>query len=502
MAKYKHYNYSQSMLLPVILEHQLIPGSLEFAIHHLVDHDLDLSALDQRFNNDDTGRPAYDPKILLKVVLLAYSRGIIHSRKIERVCRENITFMALTCAQVPDHSTIATFISSMKNEIEPLFCNVLLACDEMNLLGGTIFALDGCKLPSNASKEWSGTRKTLKKKQEKLAAKVNELIDRQIQFDREGADPSDLAKVEKQIAKIRKNADRIRKFLEENEARIGRRGKEIKSNITDNDSANMKTSHGTLQGYNGQALTNENQIIVGAQALGNGQDYGHLEPMIEEAKRNLETIGYSADCFEKKTFLADSNYHCEDNLKVCQEEKLDAYIPDINFRKRDKRFDTQSSHRPKKPNRFTLEDFVYDESRDIYVCPAGRELHLKARRAKSGNLVFRRYVIKGKDCSGCEFFAKCLEAKRKGKRKHLHILIERLPTLHQQMVEKIDTEDGRIKYGKRLGLVEPVFANIRTQKQLDRFTLRGGVKVNIQWLLYCMVHNIEKLAGHGYGYAV
>ncbi len=498
MARYKHYDYSQSMLLPVILEQQLIPGSLEFAIHHLVDHDLDLSALDQRFNNDDTGRPAYDPKILLKVVLLAYSRGIIHSRKIERVCRENITFMALTCGQSPDHSTIAAFVSSMKDEIEPLFCNVLLACDELNLLGGTVFALDGCKLPSNASKEWSGKRETLQKKQQKLEAKVDELMDRQIRFDREEADPSDLARVEKQIEKIRKHADRIRQFLEENEARIGRRGREVKSNVTDNESANMKTSHGMLQGYNAQALTNENQIIVGAGAFGNGQDYDHLEPMIEEARQNLETIGYSPDCLEDQTFLADSNYHCEDNLKVCEDEKLDAYIPDINFRKRDRRFDTQSSHKPKKPERFSIDDFIYDEGRDIYLCPAGRELHLQARRARTGNLVFRRYVIKGKDCAACEFFSKCLEANRRGKRKHLHILIERLSTFHQRMVEKIDSEEGRIKYGKRLGMIEPIFANIRTQKRMDRFTLRGKVKVNIQWLLYCMVHNIEKLAGHGY----
>ncbi len=309
------------MLLPITLEHQIIPGSIKFAIHYLVDNDLDLSALDQKFSNDDTGRPAYDPKILLKVVLLAYSRGIIHSRKIERACRENITFMALACGQAPDHSTISNFITSMRYQIEPLFRDILLACEEMGLLKGTTFALDGCKLPSNASKEWSGKRETLRKKKEKLEAKVSELMDRQIQADEEGTDPSDPARVEKQIARIRKSADRVRKFLDENEARKGRHGKEIKSNITDNESTNMKTSHGNLQGYNGQALVNEEQIIVGAQAFGNGQDYDHLNPMIEVAKRNLEMIGYSTDCFEGKTFLADSNYHCEDNLIICVKEK-------------------------------------------------------------------------------------------------------------------------------------------------------------------------------------
>lgn len=183
MAKYKPYNYAQSMMMPIILEHQLVPGTLEFAIHYLVDHHVDLSKLDLKFNNDDTGRLAYDPRVLLKVILFAYSRGIIHSRKIEKACCENIIFMALACGQTPDHSTIATFITSMKDQIEPLFCNVLLACDEMNLLGGTTFSLDGCKLPSNASKEWSGKLETLRKKQGKLEAKVSELIERQIQAD-------------------------------------------------------------------------------------------------------------------------------------------------------------------------------------------------------------------------------------------------------------------------------------------------------------------------------
>ena len=78
--------------------------------------------------------------ILLKVVLLAYSRGLISSRKIEQACRENVVFMALACGQRPDHSTIAAFVSSMKDEILPLFRDVLLVCEEMNLLGGTMLA--------------------------------------------------------------------------------------------------------------------------------------------------------------------------------------------------------------------------------------------------------------------------------------------------------------------------------------------------------------------------
>ena len=117
MVRYKRYSYSQRVLLPVSIEEQLMPGTLEFAIHTLVETRLNASVFNCEHKNDETGRPAYNPKILLKVVLLAYSRGIVSSRKIERACRENVLFMALFCNQRPDHSTIAEFVSSMRNEM-------------------------------------------------------------------------------------------------------------------------------------------------------------------------------------------------------------------------------------------------------------------------------------------------------------------------------------------------------------------------------------------------
>ena len=168
MAKYKRYDYKQMVMLPISLEDQLTPGTLEFAIHTLVETRMDLSIFDEKYKNDETGRLAYDPKVLLKVVLFAYSRGLTGSRKIEQACRENVVFMALSCGEKPDHSTIAAFVSSMQAEILPLFRDVLMVCEEEGLLGGTFFALDGLKLPSNASKQWSGTHAKLERKKQAL----------------------------------------------------------------------------------------------------------------------------------------------------------------------------------------------------------------------------------------------------------------------------------------------------------------------------------------------
>ncbi len=167
MAKYKPYQYDQMVMIPISLQDQLEPGTLEHTIHELVEHHIDLSVFESRYQNDNTGAKAINPKLLLKVILFAYSRGMISSRQIERACGENILFMALSGGYRPDHSTLAHFISSMQKEIESIFSNILLVCDELHLLGGTHFSLDGVKLPANASKEWSGTFTELKKKRDK-----------------------------------------------------------------------------------------------------------------------------------------------------------------------------------------------------------------------------------------------------------------------------------------------------------------------------------------------
>ena len=506
MPKYKPYNYHQTTLVSVDLEKQLPLGSLEFDIHYLVDNEIDLIGLDSRYKNDDEGRPAYDPRILLKVVLLAYARGILGSRQIERACRENITFMALSCGQCPDHSTISSFITSMQDEIIMIYQNILLICEKEGLLGSTSFSLDGLKLPANASKEMSGTFSELTYKKKKLEEKVSKLIKRhQRTDDKENKDDDRYSRnQEKQIDRLKRRAGKIDKFLKENEPKINHRGQEIKSNITDNDSEKMVTSHGTIQGYNGQALVDDKfQIIVHAEAMSKGQDREHVLPMIDGAKENVKAIGLAEDYFKGKEFTADSNYHSTVNLKKCNDEELDAYIPDVNFRKRDARFKNQNRYKPvkKKRKHFKLEDFTYDQATDSYTCPNGEKLTLRARQAKINTKVYRRYGVPEGACDACRYRKCCLKTPT-ARRKYLEIDLGRpSEDLIGKMIEKIDTEKGKKRYERRLAIVEPVFANIKTQKRLDRFTLRGKLKVNVQWQLYCIIHNIEKIVNYGASFA-
>ena len=498
MAKYKPNNEDQMVMLPISLQDQLVPGTLEYTINELVEKHIDLSVFDARYKNDETGAAAIHPKILLKVILLAYARGMISSRQIERACQENIIFIALSYGHAPDHSTIASFISSMQSEIETLFCNVLLVCEELGLLDGTHFSLDGVKLSANVSKEWSGTLEELKHKRDKLQEKLQRVIAEHAQ-----ADQQPEVVVERQKKRERRfqlQVERLNEFLKDREPKRGSDGKEIQSNAVDNESVKMPSSHGVIQGYNAQALVDsKHQLILAAEAFAS-QDHENLKPMLQGAKKNAVTIGKDDTYFQGKQLTADPNYHSLNSLKVCQDEKIDAYIPDIQYRTRDPRFAKQGRFHPQpgaKPTLFTVSDFSFDPDKQVYRCPQGKELTCHAHNQVNRYRTYDLYHARPQDCAACPVKTRCL-SKSTTSHRYLSVPVNtQPPNLIDAMKTKIDSHEGKRIYGRRLGIVEPVFANICVQKRMDRFTLRSKMKVDVQWRLFALVHNIGKI--HTFG---
>lgn len=123
---------------------QIIPGTFEYALPHIVDKHLDLSSFDEWYNNDNGGAAAYPPSVMLKIVLFGYSRGLVSSLRIARACEINITFMSLSGDAQPHYTSVANFVANMKDQIEPLFTQVLMICDREGLIGRNMFAIDGC----------------------------------------------------------------------------------------------------------------------------------------------------------------------------------------------------------------------------------------------------------------------------------------------------------------------------------------------------------------------
>jgi len=298
MPRYKPVDRSP-LLLPVVLSEQIQPGTFEFALDHLVDEELDLSPLDARFRNDQTGASAYDPRVMLKIVLLAYSRGLISSRSIERACTQNVLFMALTGDAQPSHSHIAKFVRELGEQIKPLFAQVLMTCDRLGLIGRQMFAIDGVKLPSNASKERSGTHAELRHRAERLDQAADRIIELHKSQDTSTQEAAPEALREARLAALRKEAQATRDFVARQAQRRNRKGQELKSNVTDNDSAKMATSKGVIQGYAAQAaVDSSHQVIVAADVVGSGSEQAMLLPMVQQTQAPVNSNAESNVSFK------------------------------------------------------------------------------------------------------------------------------------------------------------------------------------------------------------
>jgi transposase len=506
MARYKQIDTSPR-LIPVDLERQLLPGTFEHALNHLIDHELDLSGFDARYKNDRTGASAWPPGMLLKVILFGYSRGIVGSRGIARACREHITFIALSGDSAPHFTTVADFVSGLGEDIARLFGQVLYLCDRQGLIGREMFAIDGVKLPGNASKSKSGTRADFERQAAKLEAAASTMLARHRENDALPVEAGLETKAAQRVAKLNADAGQLRTWLKANpEDRKGSKGSIRKSNRTDNDSAKMATSKGVIQGYCGVAAVDDrHQIIVEAQAHGTGSEQELLLPVVKATAslRSPDTL-----------ITADAGYHSEANLTALAAQQIPALIADHQMRKRDERFADQGKYKqlpdplydkahPKKGARHYLpRDFAYDAEQGTCLCPAGKSLYQNGTNCIHNGQVATKFQGALRDCLPCQQRDKCLRRPQTTKARQVSFFRGKADpaaiNVMALMKQAIDSERGRALYGGRFATVEPVFGNLRHNKRLNRFTLRGQTKVDGQWKLYCLVHNIEKLAHHGY----
>jgi transposase len=514
MPRYKEANYAQGQFIPVQFEHQILPGSFEHALSYVVDHKLDLTSFHALHKNDMTGAPAYDPRVMLKIVLAAYARGIISSREMSFACQQNVVFMALSANSRPHFTTLAQFVRDMGPVIQGLFVDVLLYCDELGLIGREMFAVDGCKISSNASKEWSGTREDFEKKKSKFAKLVETLVAKHRAADEgKGSLPEDVRKKEEQaIQALEQKIATLDQWLKTQPEKLGSSGAPIKSHLYDNESAKMVSSHGVIQGYNGVAAVDaKHQVVVAAEAFGDGSESKLLEPMVNAMEQTFRDLGDKESPLASAPILADSGFHSEASVKMLETKKLNGYVADKNMRRRDPAFETADRHEkkipgiqglPSKRRFFRPYDFVFNE-RGKLVCPAGRELSVGDPHFETPNGFYGvGYKAKITDCRECTLRAQCLQNpdtkfRQVYKFEGRHIPPEK-ETATRRMIQKIDSAMGRFLYSRRMGMIEPVFGNVRYALGLDRFTLRGKGKVNIQWKLFNIVHNLHKILRYGW----
>ena len=399
-------------------------------------------------------------------------------------------------------------MSSLGEAVGKVFTQVLTICDRQGLIGRQMFAIDGVKLPSNASKAKSGKRKDFVRQVAKMEQAVDKILSRHREADAAAVQTQPTQREQRQIERLNREAKQLREWLEQHPGeRKSAKGKVRLSNRTDNESAKMATGKGVVQGYTGVAMVDDKrQIVMEAQAHGSGSEQELLEPTIEAVQRQLR-----AD----RVVCADSGYHSEANLKALESRSIEAFIPDNGYRKRDPRYQGQEQHKAKpdalwdkskkaadKAQLFQPRDFKVSEDLSHCICPAGKRLYRSGTNCNIGGHRAVKFKGSERDCAKCPLRAQCLRHPQRTKSRQVAIFVGKHAKAEEKAAErmkrKIDTEQGREMIGRRFSTVEPVFGNLRANKKLNRFTLRGTVKVDAQWKLYCLVHNIEKLAHNGY----
>ena len=516
MANFKPANYNQTSMVVINFEEQLQENPFALTLHHLIDTKIDLSAFYEKYKNDNGGRSAYDPAILLKIILFAYAKGITSSREIQWQCEHNVIFKALSCDSVPHWTSIANFISAHPDAVAAVFEQVLLVCEEQGLLGHELLAIDGCKMPSNASKEHSGTLEELATKRDKIKKRIKHCMKEHQHLDkRKPREKERKEKLEQTLDSLDKHFNKIDQFLKTAAPRMGKgkTPKEVKSNITDNESAKITTGNkGTQQGYNGIATVDKkHQIIVDAQAFGEAAEHHTLKPILQTIKARYQRLAINDDIYRDGIIVtADTGFSNEANNQYLKEEKINAYIPDNKFRERDPRFKDQKQkygkrHQDtKKGVKETLphSDFTFNAKKKTCLCPAGKDMLLYREASHGTGRKILTFEGRLTDCRCCHLKDQCLRNpqsadSRKGHGRQVQFTVATGRNATDWMKRRVDSKHGKAIYAHRMSVVEPVFGNIGTNKKLNRFSLRGKKKVQGQWQLYCLVHNIEKIMNYG-----
>jgi len=463
---FKKYDQQQQFLLPLRLDSFVPENHTARILNDIIDA-VDITAIESTYS--ENGSPAYHPRLMLKILLYGYMITIRSSREIQKMTSTDTAFMYLTAMQHPDFRTICRFRSTHLDSIKDIFTQVVTVCKEMGMLGAGKVSIDGTKIKANASVRQSKDAKALDREIAKIRKEIDKILNESIEIDKEEDEkygdstpyemPKELVNKTKRLEKIQA----AKKKLEEENLK--------KINVTDNDAKIMKHKGGTKKpSYNGQvAVDDKEQVIVAANLVDDENDVHQVDPMIQLI---WATLGY-----KPTILLADAGYFSFENLELLKRNGIDAYIPD-NFFKVEERA---------KSKWFRKSIFKFDDEKDCYYCPAGIMMPFTRIQKRKDEPDLKQYVCNF--CSDCILKKACTKAENR--------IISRDPREHLLvgMRAKLRTVEGEELYQERMYTAEPVFGQMKQNRGFREFLLRGTKKVNVEFLMMCIVHNIGKIEG-------
>jgi len=449
---------SQVLLFPMSVEESVPRDSDVRVLGEAMDL-LDWSVFEAGYS--ETGCPPYPPKVLAKVLVYGYSKGIRSSRALEDAVKNDKRYIWLAGGLEPDHTTIARFRKEKASELRDVYRGSVRICAEAGLILLDVTATDGSKIKARASKKSLYDAKRVAKEMEaidRIFAEAEEVDRREDELHGSGTGnemPAELADAAKRKEKLQEIAERLRK--------TGRNS----ASSTDEECRVMKTTDGLRPSYNVQiTVDTANQVIVAADVTNNETDKGQLPAQLEEV---VENTGCSPD-----VMLADTGYSDERTYETLASLGQDALMPPRRQPREKKRKDL-----------FASKCFLRDGERDVLICPAGRELpYYREVRCSSGR--YKEYRAFG--CRSCSFYDECVTVTCKTGRA---VQVSIVAAERQAMIERLETPEGRRLYSLRQQTVEPVFGNIKANMGLSRFGLHGREGAQSETWLICIAHNLK-----------
>jgi transposase len=381
----------QAYLMPPSLRDWLAGDQLAWCVIDAVG-EMDLSAIYAAYRGDGHGRAAFDPAMMVALLLYAYAVGERSSRAIERCCRSDVAFRVIAANQVPDHATIARFRARHQDALGALFGQVLWLCGRAGMVSLGVIALDSTKMAANASGLANRTYAQIAAEILAEADAVDAAEDEQFGSARGDELPVELADPSSRKARLRAAKRQMdaeheaaqqahREHLQdraEREAALGRKlggrrprppservDPETRMNVTDLDSRSVKTPRGFIQGYNVQAVATADQIIVAADVMVGGTDQGLLEPMIRAAADQLHAAGIDIDI---DVALADAGYWKSEQIENLWQDGIQALVPP------DGQADSKDKGDPRRSGG------IYDYMRRVLACEHGKTLYRQRGR--------------------------------------------------------------------------------------------------------------------------
>jgi len=462
---YRNGQRNQMTFLPSCIEDYVSPEDPVRAYDAFVEA-LDLKELGITYNPHKVGNSEYNPQAMLKLLVYGYSYGWKSSRRLERAIHHNLSFIWLMGGLKPDHKTISEFRRNNKNAIKKVLKQCVRMCIALDLIDGNILFVDGTKIRANAARGKNYSKKHYQARLAAIGERINKLLDECERIDHQENEQESLVKMKEELKnskKLRhKIQDILKQFQQQEQQGIARKT----INLTDPDSALMKSIQGSHASYNGQSVVDDkNGLIIHADVVSHTSDLNQFAQQVTQAEAVVKK--------QCQVASADAGYADTEELEKIDQRGTKVIVPSQR----------QALHKPEKP--FSKSVFSYDKEQNCYYCPEGHKLVYKGKQAQ-GKLQY--LITTASICKRCKHYGICTKAKRG--RKIVRLEKEEIKERFEREYEKASSQEI---YARRKARVEHPFGHIKRNLGTNNFLLRGREGVQAEFTIAATCFNIARM---------